>query len=107
MKKLLLIFSTVTFFVLTFTAIGVFNHELTHGAIYHDYGCENVSYNWILTEDSSNLAEATATCSIPTEKMNRLKLVQDNVEASGYQIGPLYSIAGLIFGFLILILTKV
>jgi len=92
--------------VATFFIIPVVNHELTHAYIYQEEGCTtNITYipqlklGELQNLDTGYLAATTADCPdyLDREDYERLDIKQTGVEASGYQLIPLYWLTALIF----------
>jgi hypothetical protein len=75
---------------------GIVFHELTHAAILTHYGC---SYSFGF-EGYRPYTYAGEQCihRLSSAQYQRLVLVQDVVEAAGYQLIPLYGLGSMVFG---------
>lgn len=82
---------TVALFLL-FTGLFVFVHEKTHESVYQDYNCTDIQVN-LVDFNTSALASTQARC--PAETMQEMDVNQQNVEATGYQILPLYLLVSM------------
>lgn len=83
----------ITFF-LFLSSIFIVSHEMTHASVYEDFNCFNVEVNIPDLDDQRYLASTEATCI--NSSYPEVKVAQQNVEASGYQLFPAYLLLTLL-----------